>query len=72
MAAWNDVQPLFLFKLARSFGVLYCATTFYQMLQEVSHEETRAVLELCHQLYCSDFIVSELGMFRDNDYVSSE
>ena len=70
--SWNTLQPHYLGKLWRFLGEIFCTRALLSKLKLIDHQPTQQALTVVHDLYCVTRIINDIGVFRENDYITSE
>ena len=70
--SWNDLQPFYLGKLGRYLPEIFSSRTLLAKLPKITHIPTQNVMRKVHDLYCLTRIINDIGIFRENDYITSD
>ena len=70
--AWNNSQTFFIQHLIRSYSELFCLKSSARLIDVLRDESTKVMLEKFLVLYALSSIEADIGIYRENDYVTSE
>ena len=70
--SWNALQPHYLGNLGRFLGEIFSTRALLSKLKLIDHQPTRQALTVVHDLYCVSRIINDIGVFRENDFISSD
>ena len=70
--AWNNTQSFFIQTLIKSYAELFILNGFLRMNEVADHQNTKIMLDKFLVLYALNSIEADIGLFREDDYVTSE
>jgi len=70
--AWNNSQSYFIQHLIRAYSELFCLKGFLRINEVIKDTNTKIMLDKFLVLFALNSIETDIGVLRENDYITSE
>jgi hypothetical protein len=71
-SAWNSTQVFGLQQAGKAYGELYVLNESIKALKKCNEAATKVVVLKLIQVWALSRIVEDIGVFRENDYLTTE
>lgn len=72
MDIWNNSQVFYIQHVAKSYAELFVLREFKESIENVKDNSTKIMLNKFLVLYALNSVENDIGIFRENDFISAE